>query len=177
MPVRDTPWPAGTPCWVEVAVPDVIAATAFYGAVLGWSFVDTGEASGQYLAQVDGRAVAGIGPAAEGGGPSSWTVYLATDDADATAELITEHGGALRSGPARSQLIQREDFQPVARPPSSGEFANAPSSTGPSSWSAAQRHRMSACSPTSSDTWTAAVEHIARRPSAPARSKYCSMAR
>jgi uncharacterized protein len=99
MPVRDTPWPAGTPCWVEVAVPDVIAATAFYGAVLGWSFVDSGEAHGHYLAQVDGRAAAGIGPAAEGSGPSAWTVYLATDDADATAELITEHGGSVRSGP------------------------------------------------------------------------------
>ena len=29
------------------------------------------------------------------GQPSFWTVYLATDDADATAKLITENGGSL----------------------------------------------------------------------------------
>jgi predicted enzyme related to lactoylglutathione lyase len=98
---HDTPWPAGTPCWVDIAVPDVAAATAFYGAVLGWSFVDHGEQFGHYhFAQAGGRAVAAIGPLAQRDRPSSWTVYLATDDADATAELITEHGGSLLLGPA-----------------------------------------------------------------------------
>jgi uncharacterized protein len=64
--------------------------------VLGWSFVDSGEAFGHYhIAQVHGRAAAAIGPVAQEGKPSVWTVYLATEDADATAELITEHGGSL----------------------------------------------------------------------------------
>src|SRR6185312_12252653 len=101
MPVRDTPWPPGTPCWVDLAVPDlpaVIATTAFYAQVLGWSFVDTDERSGHYhLARVDGRAVAGIGTADR---PRAWTVYLAAEDVDATAALITEHGGTLVSPPA-----------------------------------------------------------------------------
>ena len=93
---HDTPWPAGTPCWVDIAVPDVAAATAFYGAVLGWSFVDHGEQFGHYhFAQAGGRAAAAIGPVMEEGQPSAWTVYLATDDADGTAELITANGGSL----------------------------------------------------------------------------------
>ncbi|WP_214407001.1 VOC family protein [Pseudonocardia lacus] len=101
MPVRDSPWPAGAPCWVDVTVPDVTAATAFYGAVLGWSFVDAGEAFGHHhVAQVGGRAVASIGPAAADAPPPAWTVRLATDDADATAKLIAEHGGTVLREPA-----------------------------------------------------------------------------
>ena len=46
MPTRSDPWPAGTPCWVDLGAPDVAASTAFYGAVLGWSFFDSGEEFG-----------------------------------------------------------------------------------------------------------------------------------
>jgi len=93
---RDTPWPAGTPCWVDISVPDVAAATAFYGAVLGWTFVDSGEEYGHYtIAHTDGRAAAAIGPVMQEGQPTAWTVYLASEDADATAKLITENGGTL----------------------------------------------------------------------------------
>jgi uncharacterized protein len=100
MAIRDMPWPAGTPCWVDLPVPDVSAATAFYRAVLGWSFVDSGEQYGHYhIAQTRGRAAAAVGPLAHAGQPSAWTVYLATDDADATAKLITENGGTLLGGP------------------------------------------------------------------------------
>lgn len=97
---RDTPWPAGTPCWVDIAVTDVTAATAFYRDVLGWSFVDSGEEFGHYhIAQTGGRAAAAIGPVMEEGQPSAWTTYLATDDADGTAKLITDNGGSLLSDP------------------------------------------------------------------------------
>jgi len=30
MPTRDTPWPAGTPCWVDDRAPALEAAKAFY---------------------------------------------------------------------------------------------------------------------------------------------------
>ncbi len=96
MTTRDTPWPPGTPCWIDISVPDVDAGTAFYSAVLGWEFVDTGEQFGHYrIAQVDGRAAAGLGPVMVEGTPTVWTLYLASDDADATAKLVTEHGGTL----------------------------------------------------------------------------------
>lgn len=96
MPTRDTPWPAGTPCWVDLSVPDLPEGVDFYARVLGWTMVDSGAEYGNYhIAHVDGRAAAGIGPAMAEGQPSAWTVYLASDDVDATAKLVTEHGGSL----------------------------------------------------------------------------------
>ena len=100
MSTRTDPWPPGTPCWVDLSVPDVAGAVAFYADVLGWTFVDTGADYGGYqIAQVDGRAAAGVGPIMQEGQPSAWTVYLASDDADATAKLIGEHGGLIFAGP------------------------------------------------------------------------------
>ena len=62
MSTRTDPWPPGTPCWVDLSVPDVAGAVAFYSAVVGWTFVDTGpEYGGYHIAQVDGRAAAGLG--------------------------------------------------------------------------------------------------------------------
>jgi hypothetical protein len=95
MTIRDTAWPAGTPCWADLTAPDVAAARDFYGAVLGWSFTETGEEYGGYvMAEIDGSAVAGIGPQQDGS-PNAWTLYLASDDVDATAEAVTAAGGAV----------------------------------------------------------------------------------
>ena len=100
MSTRTDPWPAGTPCWVDLSVPDVAGAVAFYSAVIGWTFVDTGpEYGGYHIAQMNGSAAAGVGPIMQEGQPSAWTVYLASDDADATAKLIGEHGGSVLVGP------------------------------------------------------------------------------
>ncbi|NMH95756.1 VOC family protein [Pseudonocardia acidicola] len=100
MPTRDTRWPTGTPCWVDLAVPDISAATQFYGAVLGWSFVDAGEEFGHFhVARTNGKAAAGIGPIMQEDQPSFWTVYLASDDADATAKLVAGNGGTILAGP------------------------------------------------------------------------------
>jgi predicted enzyme related to lactoylglutathione lyase len=100
MTFRDTPWPVGTPCWVDLAVPDVSAATAFYGAVLGWSFVDSGPRYGHFhIAHSRDRAAAAIGPVAGSGRAPAWTVYLATEDAVATSKSIMAFGGVVRSGP------------------------------------------------------------------------------
>lgn len=100
MPTRDTAWPAGTPCWVDLSVPDVAAATAFYGPVLGWTFVDSGpEFGGYHMAKVGDRAAAGVGPIMQEGQPAAWTVYLASDDADRTAKLISGNGGTVLAEP------------------------------------------------------------------------------
>ena len=48
---------------------------------------------------MDGRAAAGVGPIMQEGQPAAWTVYLASDDVDATAKLIGEHGGSIFAGP------------------------------------------------------------------------------
>ena len=100
MPVRTTAWPTGTPCWVGLAVPDVEAAKEFYGAVLGWTYLDTGEELGHYqICKHDGHHAAGIGPQQSPDQPTAWTTYLASDAVDDTAQKITENGGTVLAGP------------------------------------------------------------------------------
>ncbi|MGH3670071.1 MAG: VOC family protein [Pseudonocardiaceae bacterium] len=100
MSTRTEPWPSGTPCWVDLAVPDVEAATKFYGAILGWTYSDTGEEFGHYqIGHRGADAAAGIGPQMSPDQPPAWTTYLASDDVDSTAEKITGNGGKVLAGP------------------------------------------------------------------------------
>lgn len=99
MSTRDTPWPTGTPCWVDYGAPDVDAAGAFYADVLGWSLQASGPEHGGYvMAQVAGRDAAGIGPATPGM-PPAWVTYLASDDVDATAAAARVAGGTVLAEP------------------------------------------------------------------------------
>ncbi|MFI5720720.1 VOC family protein [Nocardia sp. NPDC051750] len=101
MPIREIPWPAGTPCWVDCQVDDTDRARAFYSALLGWEIADTApEADGYLMATVRGRPAAGIGPKPAGQiMQSTWTTYLATDDADATAAAVADAGGTVLAPP------------------------------------------------------------------------------
>lgn len=79
-----------------MSVPDVDAACHFYSAVLGWEFPAAGpEDAGYVIGQVHGHAVAGIGPFMGEGQASNWTLYFASDDADATEAAITDAGGTV----------------------------------------------------------------------------------
>src|ERR1700759_2301811 len=95
MPTRDSAFAAGTPCWIDRMTTDVEPARNFYGDLFGWQFDIGGEETGYYsTAMVDDRRVAGvfqmqIDP------PPVWTTYLATDNADATAEAVTKNGGTI----------------------------------------------------------------------------------
>lgn len=101
MVTRDTPWPAGTPCWVDLGVSDIPKAIAFYTAQFGWDVEQGGPETGGYsIASLGGRAVAGIGPKqGPPEAPSAWTTYVATDDADATAAKIKGAGGQVLTDP------------------------------------------------------------------------------
>lgn len=111
MTTRTQAWPAGMPCWTDLATTDVAQAQDFYRAVLGWSFQPPAEDySGYVMAEMAGHTAAGIGPLAGEQQRPSWTLYLASDDADATAAAITEHGGiiilpAMDVGPQGRMLI------------------------------------------------------------------------
>ena len=108
MPVRDTPWPNGTPCWVDLGAPDVPAAQGFYTSVLDWTY--TGgepEMGGYFVCQRNGQDAAGLGPQQDPAQPPRWNTYLATDDADKTAAAITEAGGSL--------LVPPMDVGPMGR--------------------------------------------------------------
>lgn len=101
MVTRDTPWPEGTPCWVDLSADDLDKACAFYGALFGWQLQRGGPDVGGYtMAEVNGQPVAGIGPKMGGPDtPTAWTTYLATENADATAAKITSAGGKVLAGP------------------------------------------------------------------------------
>lgn len=100
MSIHETPWPPGTPCWIDIAVPDVPLARLFYSSVLGWTFVDTGDDFAHYtVCQKFGHAAAAIGPVLQEAQPSAWTVYLASDDCDSTAKMIVDSGGTLLVAP------------------------------------------------------------------------------
>jgi len=98
---RDTAWPEGTPCWVDLGVGDIPQAISFYRAEFGWDAQQGGPETGGYaMALLDGRPVAGIGPKmGPPDTPTVWTVYLASADADATAAKVKGAGGQLLMDP------------------------------------------------------------------------------
>jgi len=100
MPIRETYEP-GRPCWVDLATSDPAAARSFYGALFGWGAdVDPRPEAGGYAQfKHDGHPVAGVGPIFTEGMPPSWTTYIATADADATAAAITANGGNVLQPP------------------------------------------------------------------------------
>ena len=121
MVTRDTRWPAGTPCWVDVSVDDVPKAIAFYQALFGWDIPLGGpEVGGYSIAHQDGRIVAAVGPKmGPPGAPSVWTTYLATDDVDATAAKIKGAGGQLLAKPMD---VMKEGRMAVAADPAGAVF-------------------------------------------------------
>ena len=98
-----TSYPTGKPCWADVTVPDVDAGARFYTDLFGWiaEKASEPEAGGYTMFRKDGKVVAAASPPAPGteGVPPHWTVYLATDDADATAAKIRDAGGQVLMDP------------------------------------------------------------------------------
>jgi predicted enzyme related to lactoylglutathione lyase len=93
MVIRSSPWPAGTPCWVDVAVSDVARAADFYAGLFGWRV--TPDDSGYAMCALDGHAVAGIGS----GRRATWTTYLAADDVTATVAAAVAEGATVLAAP------------------------------------------------------------------------------
>lgn len=83
--------------YVEITVPDLAAAKAFYAAAFGWEFTDYGTGYAG-IRTGPGREVGGLaaGPAPATGGP---LVLLWSDDLDATADAVRAAGGAVVNGP------------------------------------------------------------------------------
>ncbi len=100
MPHRDRP-PTGAPCWVDLLSSDVPATIRFYGELLGWTADDPNPEFGGYVNfRHDGQWVAGLmANDPSWGAPDSWSVYLATPDAEATAAAATARGATVTAGP------------------------------------------------------------------------------
>lgn len=91
----------GVPCWIDVSAVDVAAIGGFYCDLFGWEpGEDLGpEAGGYRMFTKGGLTVAGLGPQMQPGAPTSWTTYVAVDDADAVAAAVAAQGGMVVAGP------------------------------------------------------------------------------
>jgi hypothetical protein len=99
-----TTYAPGTPCWVDLASPDLDATIEFYGSLLGWEAPEgeNTEATGGYrIAQQRGKSAAGLMPQMEEqqGQPPAWNTYVSVADADATADAVREAGGQVIAAP------------------------------------------------------------------------------
>ncbi|MFF8610496.1 VOC family protein [Streptomyces sp. NPDC015346] len=112
----------GSPCWLDLGAPDVRAAAAFYGTVLGWEYESMGEGPDMEggMFRKDGKIVAGLGKLTEEGARSAWMIYYTVTDADATTRAVELGGGRVRVPPRDldgwGRMAQYSD-------PLGGEFA------------------------------------------------------
>jgi predicted enzyme related to lactoylglutathione lyase len=93
--VRIDKHPPGSPCWVDLGTGDLPGARRFYAGLFDWDPVTNPDprAGGYTLFHLDGAVVAGAGRLTAPGQPVAWTVYLASEDADATARTAVAAGG------------------------------------------------------------------------------------
>lgn len=91
----------GTPCWASLMARDLPGSRGFYRELFGWEFTAGPQQLGPYVrAVLHGHEVAGLGETPAGRGiPVAWMPYLASDDADATADRIRLCGGTVAVGP------------------------------------------------------------------------------
>ncbi|MFF4602540.1 VOC family protein [Streptomyces sp. NPDC001339] len=100
MPEVTSSYQPGTPCWVDLAAPDQQGAIDFYSGVFGWTGeIGPAETGGYSVCELHGKPVAGIMAAMAMGGqpppPTVWTTYLASADADTTAQAVGDAGGTV----------------------------------------------------------------------------------
>jgi predicted enzyme related to lactoylglutathione lyase len=97
-------YPPGTPSWVSLLVHGMATTQEFYEALFGWEFQPGPRQLGPYVrALLDGHEVAEIGQLPPDRHlPVAWTPYLASPDADLTAERVRHCGGTVGVGPLDS---------------------------------------------------------------------------
>lgn len=101
------PYKPGTPCWIDLMVPDQQAAIDFYCDLFGWQGeIGPPEQGGYAVCTLKGKPVAGIMKAMNPDGsvpdpmpPTVWTTYLSTDGLDSTVRAATDAGGRVLAGP------------------------------------------------------------------------------
>ncbi|WP_405498062.1 VOC family protein [Streptomyces sp. NBC_00096] len=101
------PYKPGTPCWIDLMVPDQQAAIDFYSDLFGWhGEIGPPDQGGYAVCTLKGKPVAGIMKASNQDGtvpdpmpPTVWTTYLATDGIEATLKSVTGNGGSVMTGP------------------------------------------------------------------------------
>ena len=97
MPTRDTPWPDGTPCWVDYGAADLDATKRFYASPARLGVHRRGARVRRLPDRDRGTACRprGLGPQQDPNDPPRWTTYFAADDAAATAAPDPDAGGTV----------------------------------------------------------------------------------
>jgi hypothetical protein len=113
--------PDGTPTWIDLGIPDLEGAMAFYGSLFGWDFeVGPPEQMRYTRCLLGGRVVAAL---AENPDPEAtdfwWNPYLATADCDATARRVAEAGGSVVVAPMD---IPDQGRMAIAKDPTGAQF-------------------------------------------------------
>lgn len=88
--------PDGTPVWIDLGIPDIDRAMAFYHAVFGWEYQPGPEETGYYtMCLVRGVPVAALSQPPGAGPEHWWTMYFATADCDGHAKRVVDAGGTV----------------------------------------------------------------------------------
>jgi predicted enzyme related to lactoylglutathione lyase len=95
-------YPAGVPCWIDTHQPDPVAAEAFYGPLLHWTFDEPAPTphGSHRTARRAGRTVAGINQVPPGFPAAVWTTYVAVDSVDETIVQAKTAGAGRILAPA-----------------------------------------------------------------------------
>jgi predicted enzyme related to lactoylglutathione lyase len=93
-------------CWVDLITNDPEAATAFYGALLGWEAFQDETDYGAYTlfrkSDADAAGMVRMGPDMESQGmPAMWNSYIQVEDVEAMAERCTALGGTVLMPPQK----------------------------------------------------------------------------
>jgi len=95
----------GNFCWVELATTDQAAAESFYSKIFGWSAdnIPVSETESYTIYQLEGRHAAAActlrSEQLQHGVSPHWGVYIAVQNADASAARAAELGGKILAGP------------------------------------------------------------------------------
>jgi predicted enzyme related to lactoylglutathione lyase len=107
---KRTSYAPGTPCWVDLATPDIEAAERFYGELFGWEIPElsnSAEMGGYRRAKLGGRDVAGVMPLMQEGQPPAWSTYVSVDEAEVIGRAIQENGGTMVAAPMQVDTYGR----------------------------------------------------------------------
>jgi predicted enzyme related to lactoylglutathione lyase len=94
------PYEPGTPCWVDLMVPDQQAGLDFYRDLFGWQGeIGPEEYGGYSVCTQKGKPVAGLMKTMSMGDqpppPPVWTTYFSSADADVTEAAVKANGGTV----------------------------------------------------------------------------------
>jgi predicted enzyme related to lactoylglutathione lyase len=121
----------GKVIWVDLVTPNLTVAKRFYAGLFGWTFSDIHDRTTDYaVAMLDGRPVCGIFQRAEPAGEHrqpNWLTFIATNDVDATKQLVVEKGGQVLFAP---HAYPQRGRQAIFADPQGAVFAALASSSG-----------------------------------------------